>query len=311
MVQVTIGLCTRAIDADLDDTFTSIANQEYPRNNIEIIVVTSRQRDAEEPVKVETLLSKGLHTRVFWDQGKGLATARQIVVDEASNPYIVWVDSDVILPTSFLQKQVAFIEANPSVGVAIGEFQHKEVRGKITVNALSLFWSMQRTVSLGATICRTRAFRESGGFDRRIVGASEDMDIAFRIAMNGWKIAVNEEAKPFHRQRETMKGLLRRGIWYGRGGHFMSHKYEGIVSIPYRLPPVYFASGLRISSRVHRVSGDSKSFLIPIVTTLFSTGWALGFVLGHLNGYGHLIRHSEIERDTTSLLSKNIRDMLK
>jgi GT2 family glycosyltransferase len=309
MILITVGLCVRSLDEVKTETISSIINQDFPKEELELIIVTSKYKD--NVGYIDQILGKHLKVRLLNDKGKGLAVARQLVVDNAIGKYILWVDGDVVLSQDFIKRQLDFINKNPRLGVVVGQFRHANLEGRYIANVMSLYWSLQKLIYFGATLCRVEALKDVGGFDKRIKGASEDTDLVFRLILRHWKLAINSDAQFFHKQRETIKDLLKRGVWYGYGGHFIKHKYAGILRIPYRLPPIYFASGLKFSSKAYKKYLEKKAFMIPFITTFFSVGWCIGFILGHLNGYGHSIKYSEVSHDESAYILQKIRVMLK
>jgi GT2 family glycosyltransferase len=56
------------------------------------------------------------------------------------------------------------------------------------------FFCSIKEVTLGATIARVAALKQIGGFDRRIKGAGEDVDIKIRMLIHGWDYLINDEA---------------------------------------------------------------------------------------------------------------------
>jgi len=310
MRQVTIGLCVKNAEKTIQDTLDSIMNQDFSHENMEMVVVDGCSKDRTMDIVVNAISKTDIRAKVYCDEGKGLSTARQMVVDNARGEYIVWVDGDVVLSKDFVRRQLDFISKNPDVGLVIGQYEHIELKGELVSNIVSLYMSLLRIVHFGATTSKTAAIKEVNGFDKRIKGASEDMDIARRMVLAHWKLAINSKAKFFHKQKGTIRDLVNRGVWYGYGGHFMGHKYEALIKIPYRLPLIYFAWGLKLSFEAYRKYRKKKSFLIPIACSFFSIGWCLGFILGHIHQYGHSIKDHEIKKERTLIAVKEVQKML-
>lgn len=308
---ITIGLCVKRLEEIGKETLQSILDQNFSRKDMELLVVTSFGKKKTATELLSKISIQGITIKLYWDNGKGLAAARQLVVDNANGKYILWVDSDVVLSKDFIHKQVDFIINHPDFDVVIGCYKHEELKEKKFANIVSMFWSLQRIVYFGATICSVEALRQVGGFDSRIRGASEDMDIVLRMLLSGFRLTINSEAKYFHKQRESFGDLFKRGVWYGHGGHFMGHKYEKLIRIPYRLPPIYFAVGVKASVKAYRQYLDKRTFFIPLVTVIFSLGWLAGFVQAHLKAYGHLINSPEINYEKTFMATKILHDMLR
>ena len=301
---VTVGLVVRNISEIEYETVESIMDQKYPHSRIELVLVLSKIEPGAD--KIRKLLSEvNITTEIFCDSGAGLATARQIVVEKAKGEFIVWVDSDVILSRDFLRKQLDFMMRHVSIGVCIGLYDDKEFEGGLVATVSGLHFGLFRGVYFGATITRTAALREVDGFDRRIRGASEDVDIIMRLVSNDWGVAFNDDAKFSRVFKERIQDVLRRGMWYGRGGHFLNSKYDSLSNIPQRLPPTYFLLGLKLSKQAYSKHHTWKSFLIPLITSIQSIGWSLGFIAAHFAGYGHeILKHEVGKRETRKMVRR-------
>ena len=294
---VTIGLCVKNSEKTVGDTIKSVISQDFPHENMEIIVVDGGSKDKTIDIVNNTLTGTKIDASIIFDKGKGLGAARQMVVDNARGNYILWVDSDVILSKDFLKRQLDFLKKHTEVGMARGKSEYCESLLGFLADTQSLFFSILKGVCLSATICRTEALREINGFDKRIKGASEDVDVRIRMLLKGWKVTMNPEATFYHAPKYTFRSLYRQNSWYGYGDHFISHKYEGLVNIAYKLPPIFFGWGLKLSRKAYWRYQKKKSFLIPLLCVFISVAWCTGFVKGHLQGYGHSIKEHEIRKE--------------
>jgi glycosyltransferase involved in cell wall biosynthesis len=293
---VTVGLCVKNSGETLLKTLESIVSQDFPKEDIEIIIVDGGSQDETLEIIRDFILHTKIKVSVLFDEGKGLSTARQKVVDNAKGSYILWVDGDVILANDFLKKQLRFMRKRPFVGLARGKGEYTESGGFVG-DVQNLLFSTLDIVYFGATICKTKVLRQVGGFDKRMIGAAEDVDIKTRILLLGWQSTINKEAKFFHIPKDTLKNLFKQYSWYGHGDHFLYHKYEGLIKIPYRLPPYYFGWGLKLSKKAYNQYHLKKAFIIPFLCFFISISWCLGFLRGHIQGYGHSIKKPEIRKE--------------
>lgn len=302
--RVTIGMCVRNSEGTVRATIDSVVNQDFPSKDVEIIVVDGDSRDKTLAIINDVISGTKMNLRVFSDRGEGLGVARQIVVDNARGDYIVWVDSDVILAEGFLRGQLEFMEKNPSVGMARGESEFIESGKGLSADLQGLFFNVARAgaVYMGATICRTEALREVNGFDTRIRGAAEDVDLKIRMLSKGWKTTVNNEVKFRHISRETLRDVFTEYTWYGYGDHFVNHKHRGFVDVVNRIPPTYFGWGLKVARKAYQQFHVKKSFLMPLLCWFMSVGWCLGFAKSHFEGYGHSTgkRETKLPHNSTS-----------
>jgi glycosyltransferase involved in cell wall biosynthesis len=305
-IRVTIGLCVKNSEKTIENAIESIISQDFSHENMEIIVVDGGSKDKTIDIIKNSLSRTKIKLILLFDKGEGLGVARQMVVDNASREYIVWVDSDVVLSKSFLKKQLEFMEKHTEVGMARGKAEYRQSDFGLVANVQGLLFSLLEGVYLGATICRTKALREINGFDKRIKGASEDVDVKTRLLLKGWKTTMNPAATFYHVAKDTMRSIYRQNLWYGMGDHFLSHKYEGFINIFYRLPPVFFGWGLKLSRKSYWQHRKKKSFLIPLLCALISICWWIGFIKGHIRGYGHAINKHEIKKETLLKLKQRV-----
>ncbi len=153
-------------------------------------------------------LAKTIRIEIDRIDHRGPAAARNRGVAIARAPLIAFLDSDDLWSPTKLERQLAFMRANP--GCAISQTDEIWIRNGRRVNpglrhrkrAGDIFVDSLRTclISMSATIMRTDLFRSLGGFDE-IMAAAEDYDLWLRIL-------IDHEA-----------GLLDEPLVTRRGGH--------------------------------------------------------------------------------------------
>jgi glycosyltransferase involved in cell wall biosynthesis len=170
----------------------------------ELIVIDDGSTDGTS----EHLTSLGKTIRFERIEHSGSAAARNCGVALAQAPFIAFLDSDDLWAPTKLQRQLAFMRANPACAILQTDeiwirngrrvnpgMRHRKRAGDIFIDSL-------RTclISMSATIMRTDLFRSLGGFDE-IMTAAEDYDLWLRILID----------------REA--GLLDEPLVTRRGGH--------------------------------------------------------------------------------------------
>jgi glycosyltransferase involved in cell wall biosynthesis len=292
-VKVTIGLCTKNAEATIKEAVDGILGQDFPHELMELIVVDGCSEDRTLMIIKEKLVNSDIKSRIF-EESVGLGMARQIVVDNANGDYIVWADSDIILPHDYVKKQVEFMEKNPNVGVAEGKYGMYPGEGLVAaleniVAVIHSSSSVSKLSCLAATegaIWRVKAIREAGGFDVAIKGAAEDIEAAYRIKTAGWSLCVTNEM--FQEAcRETWKSLWAQYHWYGYGAHYLHHKDRGMITLYKMLPPSGFLAGVLYSFSAYKLTRRKTVFLLPIHYAFKRIAWCFGFAKGHIDGYGH------------------------
>ncbi len=291
-VNVTVGLCLKNSDETVKTAFDSISRQDYPHEDLKLVIV-DEENTSEIPSHLITFTQQtDIKTALFLVQNKGLGAARQIVVDNAEGNYIVWVDDDFVLKQDFISKQVEFMNKNPTVGAARARELVNRTTLLTTLDAYlrMLSNSVIKDAPVGdCLIFRVRAIRQIGGFDTKIMGATEDIDITQRMTQAGWSLAVNNLAL-LHKKNgpKTWSALWRKHYWYGYGAHFFLHKYKERRKRLALFPLFAFGVGIRDSLRIFRLNHEKKAFILGLYYFYRNTASCLGYVNAHFDGYGHM-----------------------
>jgi glycosyltransferase involved in cell wall biosynthesis len=290
-VAVTVGVCLRDCEASVGEAVESVLSQDFPHELMELVVVDGCSEDRTLAIVEESLSRTDIRSRVF-RENEGLGAARQMVVDNATGDYVVWVDGDVSLTSSYVREMVEFMEKNPRVGVARGTERFKGSSSIAVLESVRDLVDRSRKskrflVGAGGAIQRLEAIRQAGGFDRGIRGAMEDVDMGVRVQSLGWVMGLGDPVF-YHRLRQTWRSLWQEYFWWGYGAHFVRHKHgKRAISIGYELPPVAFVVGVAHIVHGYRLTRKKVSVLVPVHYLFKQVAWCLGYVHGHLDGYGH------------------------
>ncbi len=294
-VKVTIGVCAKDSENTIRQSIESIISQKYPMKLIQLIVVDGCSKDKTLSIINSATSKTRMKVETYSDKGEGLGTARQIVVNNAKGKYVIFVDADVRLFSDFVKNQVKFMEENLSIGVALGApmLQEGTLKERTLIAKVSdlAAYATERSgcVACEATIYRSEALQQVGGFDTKIKGAAEDRDLIARFRLHGMQVSVNETARFFHKHRENLYAVWIESSWMGYGDHYFNHKHgSSIGAVWHRFPAAEFLSGLKVSSRTYRRTQRKLSFLILPKMILENIAWWAGFAKGHIDGYGHV-----------------------
>ena len=296
-VRVTVGMCVRNAGTTVKEAIESVIDQDFPHELMELIVVDGDSRDRTLSI-VRNYLSKiDMAIRIF-RENKGLGQARQIVVENASGDYIVWVDGDMTLSRDFIKKQVKFMDQNPKVGIAKGTYELKtgpnllatlEIYSRAVDKLRDYSLEKTRSKSLGTSGCiyRVKAIKEAGGFDRNIKGYGEDWDAECRVRVAGWSLCTTEVQ---YRDYERL-GLRWKGLWlrYWKRGYDMYdvfRKYRWEIKLYRMSPPAAFLSGLFNAFFLYKLKREKIVFLMPLMYTLKTVAWWLGYIKHSLESRG-------------------------
>jgi len=289
---VTIGICARNAENTIREAIESVFDQEFPKEHMELVFVDDGSEDRTLSIIRHYASKSEINCKIFGGIRLGLGKARNIVVNNANGDYIVWVDSDMILPKDHVRKQVDFMENHPKVGIAGARFYGLPEKD-LLVELQNLEWLAinnlaQRNGTLdmpfavcGGSVYRTEAIRDIGGFDDRIMGAGEDEDLELRANSAGWSIHKGTEAFFYERRKKTWKAIWKQFSWYGYGAHLLFHQKKRSVNPSQLLDPI------SLSSIAYQLTGRKIAFMLPLQYYFKRMAWYFGFLKAHLERYGH------------------------
>jgi glycosyltransferase involved in cell wall biosynthesis len=169
----------RAMVLEAVDSVLAQSNQSF-----ELIVIDDGSTDGT----AEHLTRLATPIRIERIEHSGPAAARNRAAELASAPLIAFLDSDDLWAPTKLERQLAYMCANPDC--AISQTNEIWIRNGRRVNpgirhrkrAGDIFIDSLRTclISMSATMMRADLFRTLGGFDE-VMTAAEDYDLWLRI----------------------------------------------------------------------------------------------------------------------------------
>lgn len=285
--KVTIGVCVKNSASTIREAIQSIVQQDYPRELLEVIFVDDGSEDSTLSIINQYVARMKVDARVFHHKWKGLGASRDIVVDNATGRYIVWVDGDMTLPRDHVRKQVEFADQNPKIGVAkarYGTLEEGSLVGfleSVSYIAADKMYGGRttvRTMGAGGSIYRVDAIRQAGGFDPAMEGVGEDMDAEFRVRHYGWLLYLGSPAVFYERHRQSLRALWAEGFWHGYGGNSTLCKNARAFAILKMTPLAAVVAGARYSAVAYRIVHKKIVFLLPLQKAFKQVAWCLGFL---------------------------------
>lgn len=185
------------------------------RNNpAEIIVVDGVSTDRTVEIAKEYTQS------IYSDEGEGLGYARQLGAEQATQEYIAYVDSDVILTNGSLATMLAEFQGSEYVCMTAREgtdgkfagywnwaqYQHNQLR------------SVEGHIGMLASVWRRESVLKYG-FDLSgkgvVKGRLEDVDLEIRMRRDGYKFGTSS-ALYYHRYKADMKTFANHQFFLGQ-----------------------------------------------------------------------------------------------
>jgi GT2 family glycosyltransferase len=205
---------------------------------------------------------------------------------EGQAAWLLFIDGDVDPPPDLLDR---YFDPPAPDGAAVlaGCVDDEEVGSDST--AVARYAMLSRTMGQHNTLdlpgwgyaqtancaIRREAFEQVGGF-RGDVRSGGDADICFRLRDAGWSLERRDEAAVVHRNRSSLRKLLRQRARHGSGAQWLARRYPG--SFPRARWPglAVWALGSLVRAAVAALRGHRDDALVRAIEPLSVWAYELG-----------------------------------
>ena len=299
MLQVTIGIPVKNSERTIASCLKSILNAELDKSSIEIIIVDGGSRDRTLEIVENMLQNDNIEYRIFHDKGRGVAYARQIIVNKANGNYIAWIDSDNIVSKDFFIKNLQVLNSLFHVGVTVPILE--PIGFNRLIERLQVYYLKSIVLNSSAevntkhgiflppamqgTMCRVKAIKDVGGFDTRFL-AGEDIDLFLRMKKRGWRF-FKVPAYVYYYVRGSWHDVFRQATWWGFGRYVLSLKYPEIHPLirftnprTRKIAPIkYTIDALKATLRAIKTFKNLETLIIPLYYAYRRIGFFYGYRL--------------------------------
>jgi glycosyltransferase involved in cell wall biosynthesis len=285
--KVTIGICAKDAENTIRFALESIADQDFDHKLMEIVFVDDGSRDTTLEIMKEYASRSDIKTLIFSGSWRGIGKARNTVVQNASGAYILWVDCDETIERSFVRKQMLLMDQDPQAGIAVakplinwdGNFvlALDELHSAVEFS-LRDWKNPMKMPGTGATLYRVAALKQVGGFNGKLRGACEDIEIANRIRRAGWSIAKGE-ARYFenHGGLNSWSMLWKRHFKRGVDSRFFQDTTNTLFPLCRMNPLASLVASFCYAFFGYKMTKRKIAFILPLHFTFKMTAWYRGF----------------------------------
>jgi cellulose synthase/poly-beta-1,6-N-acetylglucosamine synthase-like glycosyltransferase len=225
----------------------SMTTQKF--KDFEVVIADGSLNEVLHPVidKYKALVN----IQYYHERGLGASESRNLGCEKSKGDYVVFIDSDCIVPADYFNKIDNFLKNNPEVDAFGGPDA-----------ADSSFSPFQKAVNYAMTSMLTTggirgkkkhvgkfqlrgfnmgmhrdAFFKVGGYSGMQV--AEDIDLSMRLIKAGYKTALIPEAFVYHRRKASIKIFWKQLYFHGKG-RIDLHLKHGDALKPVHLLPSFF-----------------------------------------------------------------------
>ena len=246
---------------EVDELLESLSNQT--QKDFEVIIVEDGSAKPCKDVCDKYAGILALH--YYAKENSGPGQSRNYGAERAQGDYVIILDSDVVLPTGYLQAIDDELRQNPSEAFGGPDAAHDSftpVQKAISYSMTSFFTTggirggkakldkfYPRSFNMGI---RRDVYLELEGFSKMRFG--EDIDFSYRIVEAGYKPRLFPEAWVWHKRRTDFRKFFRQVYNSGIARINLEKRHPGTMKLVHLLPTVFTVGviGLILISAVGR-----------------------------------------------------------
>lgn len=290
--------------------------------SFEVILADGTPGDSLRPA-IDDLVSKDpTRIKVLYKEFLPVSDARNWAAREARGEYLIFLDSDCIIPAdylilieNFLNKEKVDLFGGPDAADADFTNLQKAISYSMTslLTTGGIRGSKKATTSYqprGFNMgIRKEAFEKVQGYDETLK-CGEDVDLSLRLQSSGFKSAYISGAKVYHKRRTSLKKFFRQVYRFGAARIDLSKRHTGQLRITHLFPllfslyvqfsvimiafgfPIFFELlFLYLLAILLHASISQRSLslgLLSVLTSLtmfFGYGWGLASNIYHYSRY--------------------------
>jgi glycosyltransferase involved in cell wall biosynthesis len=296
----------------------SIADQTYPADRIEVIVVDGRSTDATREIVRRFAAADSCFT-LLDNPERITPVARNLGVRRARGEVIAIIDGHCWLDRRFLEKGVEALHRTCAdcVGgllINVAESRTGQAIALVMNSPFGVGNSASRALAkpgfvdhVSFPLYRRRVFEKVGYFDPSMI-RNQDDEFNYRLRAHGGRIFFSPEIRAYYWVRESLRALWRQYFGYGRYKVEVVRRYPkqmqlrqflppafvggmllGIALSPFWMPARAITAGALLLYAGYVVLGTAvltrrgRASLLPIVPLVFATlhvSYGLGFLAG-------------------------------
>jgi len=231
---------------ELKELLKSLVSQTF--QDFEVVIMDDGSTVNSKEIANEFRDEISVNYKYQNNQGQGFA--RNDGMGMAQGEFFVILDSDVVLPKSYLEVLKKAIEERrlDAFGGPDAAMKEFSLLQKAMDFAMTSFWTtggirgklkspskyQARGFNMGVS---RKVFEKTNGF--LDPGQGEDIEWSIRIKKGGFKLELVEEAFVYHKRKNTLWTFAKQGFSFGRNRVNVSRFHPGAVKVVHFLPSLF------------------------------------------------------------------------
>ncbi len=298
--------------------------------NFEVILVEDGSTESSESVVEE--YRKVLNIRYFFKENSGPGPSRNFGCEKASGSYVIFLDSDCVLPENYVQIVRETLESSYTDAFGGPDRAHKDfTKFQKAINfSMTSFLTTggirggnekmekfhPRSFNMGFS---KEVYETTGGFSAMRFG--EDVDLSIRIVEKGFTTQLIREAFVYHKRRTNLRRFFKQVYNSGIARINLQHRHPGTLKLVHTAPAIFTLGVISLLLLVFLVSwyfaipilshmlllflsalGKTRNFSIALLAVVTSYTQLFAYGSGFLNAFW---RRMVLGRDEFSAFTRN------
>lgn len=253
-VVISVILPVRDEGASLAPLLSSLAQQNFPPQNFEVIVADGRSSDNTREIVQRFAAGSRVPVKLVDNPGIRSGPGRNAGIRAASGEFVLFIDGHCVIPSRDLLRDAVSLfkqtradclcRSQPLLapsGSAFGAAVAKVRASLFGHGRDSLIYATDRSgfvdpASSGAAYRRS-VFDTIGLYDERF-DACEDVELNTRLRRNGLTAYTDPRLTVFYQPRTSLSSLIRQMVRYGRGRLRLMLKHTDCISASQLAPAI-------------------------------------------------------------------------
>ncbi len=234
---------------EVGEFLESLLHQQY--RNFEVIVSDGTPGDALRP-QIRRFLDNGVFPlTILHEEYIKVSPARNAAAALAQGDFLIFLDSDCIIPPDYLNVVAEYLERHPDVALFGGPDLAE--RGFTTLQK-AINFSMTSFLTTGGIRGGTRrigtylprgfnmgvkreVFEEVKGYSDFV--CAEDIELSIRILKAGYRSSYIPQAGVYHKRRTTLVKFFRQVYRFGAARMMLNERHPGTLAVAHVFPLVF------------------------------------------------------------------------